>query len=129
MFTAEQVIAAHSKVKSGADFPKYIQEIKELGVTHYEVFVADGRSYYYGKNDHAVTVAPKYSTMKVNSEVNKELFIKELKAHQAGKTDYPTFIKMCADTGIHKWEIRMDEMTCTYFDQLDNQLLIEVIPS
>ncbi|MGB4398918.1 MAG: DUF1398 family protein [Daejeonella sp.] len=36
MFTAEQIKAAHSKVKSGADFPAYIQDIKALGVTGYE---------------------------------------------------------------------------------------------
>ena len=34
MFTVEQIKAAHSKVKSGADFPSYIKEIKSLGVTH-----------------------------------------------------------------------------------------------
>ena len=32
MFTVEQIKAAHSKVKSGADFPAYIQEIKALGL-------------------------------------------------------------------------------------------------
>lgn len=41
MFTIEQIKAAHSKVKSGADFPSYIREIKQLGVTGYEVSVSD----------------------------------------------------------------------------------------
>ena len=44
MFTIEQIQSAHSKVKSGADFPKYIQEIKALGVTSYETYVEDGRT-------------------------------------------------------------------------------------
>ena len=47
MFTAEQIKAAHSKVKSGADFPSYIQEIKALGVTHYEAYVTDGHIDYH----------------------------------------------------------------------------------
>lgn len=34
MFTVEQIEEAHSKVKSGTDFPNYIQEIKNLGVKH-----------------------------------------------------------------------------------------------
>lgn len=34
MFTVEQIKTAHSKVKSGADFPAYIQDIKKLGVTY-----------------------------------------------------------------------------------------------
>ncbi len=29
MFTVEQIKTAHSKVKSGADFPAYIQDIKK----------------------------------------------------------------------------------------------------
>jgi hypothetical protein len=37
MFTVEQIKASHSKVKSGADFPSYIEEIKVLGVTHYAI--------------------------------------------------------------------------------------------
>ncbi|WP_449397691.1 hypothetical protein [Chryseobacterium wanjuense] len=30
-FTIEQIKAEHQKVKSGADFPRYIQAIKDLG--------------------------------------------------------------------------------------------------
>lgn len=32
MFTIEQIKEAHSKVKSGADFPNYIQDLIILGV-------------------------------------------------------------------------------------------------
>ena len=32
MFTIKQIEEAHSKVKSGAEFPNYIQDIKEIGV-------------------------------------------------------------------------------------------------
>ena len=44
MFTQEQISSSHSKVKSGAGFPAYINELKQLGVTHYETFVADGHT-------------------------------------------------------------------------------------
>lgn len=48
MFTVAEIKAAHSKVKSGADFPAYIQDIKRLGVTYYETFVTDGHTDFYG---------------------------------------------------------------------------------
>ena len=35
MCTVAQIKAAQIKVKSGADFPAYIKEIKTLGVTQY----------------------------------------------------------------------------------------------
>ena len=49
MFTLEQIEAAHSKTKSGADFPQYIREIKELGVTRFQTFVTDCHSIYFGR--------------------------------------------------------------------------------
>lgn len=36
MFTVEQIEEAHGKVASGADFPKYIQKIKNFGVKSFE---------------------------------------------------------------------------------------------
>ena len=85
MFTVDQIKAAHSKVKSGADLA-----------------IAD--------------------------QTNIEKFKSELIAHQQGKTDYLTFIKMCAETGIEKWKIRMDKMTCTYYDKAGREILEEKIP-
>lgn len=41
MFTVTQIKEAHSKVKSGADFPKYIQEIKGFGVIGFTTWVKE----------------------------------------------------------------------------------------
>lgn len=128
MFTVEQLKAAHSKVKSGADFPAYIQEIKAMGVTHYETYVTDGRINYYGTNDYVAKVPAKYDPMNIAEKANLEVFKAELRAHQQGKTDFLTFIRMCAETGIEKWEISMDKMTCTYYDKAKNEILVEFIP-
>jgi len=128
MFTAEQLHTAHSKVKSGADLPAYIQEIKALGVTHYQTYVADGHIDYHGANQHIAKVPAKYPEMAISDIVNREEFKSELKAHQQGKTDFLTFIQMCASVGIEKWEICMDKMTCTYYDKAGNEVLTETIP-
>lgn len=128
MFTVEQITAAHSKVKSGADFPFYIAEIKSLGVTHYQAHVKDGHTDYHGGSEHKVTVPAKYDPMDIADMPQTEKFKAELLAHQKGKTDYLTFIKMCANTGIEKWEICMDKMTCTYYDKAGNEILVEDIP-
>lgn len=70
----------------------------------------------------------KYDLLTVAGTVDIEVFKKELSAHQQGKTDFLTFIKMCAETGIEKWEICMDKMVCTYFDTSGNEILVEEIP-
>lgn len=128
MFTVEQIKAAHSKVKSGADFPAYIKEIKQLGVNFYETFVTDGHTDYSGANNYKTTAPAKYAKLTIAETANPEQFKVDLKAHQQGKTDYLTFIAMCAAFGIEKWEVCMDKMTCTYFDRAGNEILVEKIP-
>ena len=129
MFTVEQIKAAHSKVKSGADFPAYIEQIRTLGVTHYETYVVDGHIDYHGGEDYTAKVPAKYAPLMVADTAATEAFKNELLAHQQGKTDFLTFIKMCAGYGIEKWEICMDKMTCTYYDKAGNEILVERIPS
>ena len=105
MFTVEQIKTAHSKVKSGADFPAYIREIKSMGVTHYEAYVEDGHIDYHGEKDYTATVPAKYEPLIIADTSKIEEFKAELLAHQQGKTDYVTFIKMCAEFGIEKWVV------------------------
>src|SRR3546814_19030873 len=112
MLTAEQIKAAHIKVRSGADFPAYIKEIKSLGVTYYETFVTDGHTDYYGANDYKTTSDAKYAALDIADVVNVEQFKTDLKEHQQGKTDSLTFINMCDAFGIEKWSFRMDKMIC-----------------
>lgn len=128
MFTVEQIHTAHSKVKSGADFQSYIQDLKKLGVTYYETFVKDGHTDYYGANDFRTTSSAKYAPLTIADKCNNEQFKTDLKAHQQGKTDYPTFCNDCAKSGIEKWAVHMEKMTCTYYDLTGNEILEEQIP-
>lgn len=128
MFTVEQIKVAHNKVKSGADFPAYIQEIKALGVTHYEAYVTDGHIDYHGANEYTANVPARYDPLVIADTHNSGQFKAGLVAHQQGKTDFLTFINMCATFGIEKWAIRLDKMTCTYYDKAGNEILVEKIP-
>ncbi len=128
MFTVEQINAAHSKVKSGADFPKYIQEIKALGVTAFETWVKDSHTEYFGANGYRTSSTPMYEDLVVAQSSSKTNFVHYLKTHQQGETDYFTFCKHCAETGIVKWFVSLNKMTCTYYDKTGNEILVEHIP-
>jgi len=129
MFTIEQVKAAHAKVKSGADFHSYVQDLIRLGVKSYDTFVTDGHGEYEGKDNYKVLSAAEYETLHIVDESNSEAFMRNLKMHQQGKTDYATFCSDAADAGVEKWTVDMQEMTCTYYDKAGNKLLTETIPS
>jgi uncharacterized protein YbcV (DUF1398 family) len=112
MFTVEEIEQAHEKINSGADFPGYIQELKKMGVKVFETWVTDRHTEYYGQNDFSVKSTSRYDALIFSDKSNKENFIIHLKAHQHGKTDYFTFYKDCAATGIEKWVVNLEEMTC-----------------
>jgi uncharacterized protein YbcV (DUF1398 family) len=64
----------------------------------------------------------------VADEVNKEQLQADLKTHQQGGTNYPTFLNRCAELGIEKWKVNLDEMTCSYYDKTGAVVLVEMIP-
>ena len=128
MFTLSQIKEAHSKVKSGADFPNYIKELIELGVTAYETFVSDGHTLFEGREQYKIVSESKYEGLIISDLANVEQFKSDLKSHQLGKTDYMTFCNDCAKSGVEKWVVSMQNLTCTYFDKRGNELLQESIP-
>lgn len=128
MFTIAQIKEAHDKVKSGADFPKYIQDLINLGVIGYDTFVTDGHVEYFGADNYRTTATETYATLTVATSANKERFIEFLVMHQEGQTDYLTFCLQAAQCGIAQWTVNIVEKTCTYFDNNQNSILIEKIP-
>ena len=128
MFTINQIKKAHAKVQSGADFPKYIQELMQLGVICYDAYVRDGRSIYFGKNDFSIASEAKYADLTVAEISDTEKFKYCIKIHQQGQTNYPTFCNDAAETGVEKWTVDMLEMTCTYYDKAGNKMVVENIP-
>jgi len=129
MFTLAQIETAHRKVKSGAEFPKYIQEIKAIGVIAFETWVFDSHTKYFGLNDFQTQSTPKYDELSIANKCEKQEFNLCLKTHQKGETDYFTFCKDCAATGIEKWMVNLERMTCSYYDKAGDEILVEDIPS
>lgn len=129
MFTIEQIKEAHAIVKSGADFPNYIQDLIILGVKGYDTYVNDGHVEYFGVNNYSIASEEKYPSLVIAPASNKERFIELLVIHQDGQTDYLTFCNDAAQCGITRWRVDIIKMTCTYFDSANAPILIEKIPS
>jgi uncharacterized protein YbcV (DUF1398 family) len=128
MFTTEQIKEAHSRVKTGADFPSYIQDMKKLGILSYEHFVADGHIIYHGNSDFTLTAPPKWVEVPIAPKGQVEKLEWEIKIHQEGRTDYPTFCRRSAEAGVEKWVVDMQKMMCTYYDQSGSEMVAEPIP-
>jgi len=128
-FTAEQIKTAHAKVKTGADFPKYTQELKSLGVLKYDYIVKDGSSIYRGANDYNLPLEPKYEALKIADESSAEKLRETIKIHQQGQTDFPTFCQQAADAGVERWIVDLEKMATIYFDKAGKELVSEPVPT
>lgn len=113
---------------SCADFPGYVPDLVKLGVISYETYVADGHSVYSGSDNDQISSQPIYNQLFIAEKCDAEQFISDLKAHQQGQTNYAEFCDDCAKSGILKWAVSTEKMSCTYFDLAGNEVLTELIP-
>ncbi|HEY0175135.1 MAG TPA: DUF1398 family protein [Pedobacter sp.] len=128
MFTEQQLKDAHSKVKTGADFPKYIQEIKSMGLISYEFRVKDGSIVYSGDRGYQVKGAAKYLPISIAGVSSVSMLEHTITIHQQGLTDFLTFCRQAADAGVEKWMIDTEKMLCTYYDMEGLEIVAEPIP-
>jgi uncharacterized protein YbcV (DUF1398 family) len=129
MFTLNDITAAHAKVKSGADFPAYVQDLITLGLSGYDHNVTDGSTTYKGQDGYTLNSDARYAPLQIAATGNAELLTAHLRAHQGGETDYPTFCRQAAEAGVEKWELNFGSMTCCYRDTAGTALLTEHIPA
>ena len=97
MFRLTDIKEAHSRVKTGADFPAYIQDLIKLGVTKYDTFVDDGHAIFFGSNDYNIQSEPKYPALIVAEESDQEKFRNNLKMHLQDHADY---LKICSHASV-----------------------------
>ena len=128
MFTIDQIKAAHSEVESGADFPKYIQDIKTLGVKGFTTYVSDSHTEYHSIEGNSVQSPGMYGILPIADETNIEEFKQDLAIHQDGETGYYRFCQDCARSGIEKWVVDLDNMTCIYYNKAGVEVFVEQIP-
>lgn len=129
MFTLQQIKAAHARVRTGADFPRYIQEIKQLGLLHYEFRVADGSFVYYGAIGHRVEREGSYGPLEIASHASPAALRETIARHQQGLSDFPTFCRQAAAAGVEKWVIDTQRMVCTYYSTDGTVMVEEAIPA
>src|ERR1700761_8222418 len=116
MFTLQQIKAAHARVKSGEDFPAYIQEIKKLGLLHYDFMVSNGQVDYHGTDGFLISSQSIYSNKAISTIASPQLLRQIIAEHQQGKSDFLTFCQQVADAGVAKWVVDTQAMACSYYD-------------
>lgn len=120
--------AAHAKVKSGTDFPAYVQEIKQLGLLYYTFLVKNGQTEYHGANGLQINGEAVYPEKTISIQSSSMAVRQIIAEHQQGKNDFLTFCQLVADAGVQKWVVDTGTMMCTYYDLAGNSMVAEPIP-
>ena len=120
--------AAHAKVKTGADFPEYVKEIKSLGLQYYEFFVTDGRTIYHGADGFSVNGHAIYPEKEIAIAASPDAVKQIISGHQQGKSNFLTFCELVASAGVEKWVVDAQTMLCSYYDLDGNVMVAEPIP-
>jgi uncharacterized protein YbcV (DUF1398 family) len=128
MFTLERIHQAHARVKTGADFPQYVQDLKQLGLRAYDHYVTDGQNEYRATTGATLASPPVGTALTVDAQGQPAQVEYAIHIHQQGQTDYPTFCRQVASAGVEKWTVDTEAMTCTYYDQQGRALVTEPIP-
>lgn len=128
MFTIDQIKEAHARVRTAADFPQYVKELKKLGVTSYTTYVGNGHTDYNGIN-YSLQLRQRNEVLDVSDKSDVEKFRFFLKEHQDGRIDYSAFCKQSAKAGVERWTVDMEAMTCTYYNKSGVEMLVEKIPA
>ena len=129
MLSSESFKNAKSNIQGRAGFPVYVESLKSLGISYYENFLEYGEAHFYSKNGYKSSIGKRYVGIDVAELSNTEQFLKHLYEYDEDKFDYLTFCKHCADAGVYKWIVSIDEMSCTYYDKSGKAIYKEGIPA
>jgi uncharacterized protein YbcV (DUF1398 family) len=127
-FTEEDIRAAYAKTRTGADFPKLIQDLKNLGIVSYDHMLDTGSNIFRSRGEYSLSVDEMGPPVPVSDQPDSELLKKYISEHQRGLTNYAQICALAGQVGVQKWTCDFYAMTCTYFDKAGRTMLVEPIP-
>jgi len=127
MFTMQQIDELHTRLGKAKTLAQYVWSLHAIGVEHYESYVADGHSEYFGKDNYKIVSPPVHDPLIIADLSQRELFLQHLRRHELGETGYMDMSRGLAESGIEKWSVDTVGMTMTFYDKVGNAMLVNHI--
>jgi uncharacterized protein YbcV (DUF1398 family) len=125
MFTLEEIQAIHDELKNG--LPEFVQKLGAVGVRRYVTYISDGHSIYFGPDNLSLTSAPVHEPLAVSRSSDREQALRSVERHERNLTDYLTFSKELADSGVETWIVDIREGTIKFCDMTGKSMLEQTI--
>jgi uncharacterized protein YbcV (DUF1398 family) len=127
MFTLEQINEIHDRLGKAQTLAQYAQALSAIGIETYDSYIMDGHSEYFGKSGYRVVSPSVHEILTIADTSDREQFLKYLNLHNQGQTSYLEMSKGLAESGIEKWTVDTKNMTMTFYDKSENEMLVEAI--
>lgn len=115
MFTKEEIRSVQEEY-GGKNFPALVQSFIQLGIVSNKLSILEGIASYQNDLGQSVEL-PTVKVEEVSNKVNSDLFVKNLKKHQAGDRDFLEFCQDAAQAGVAYWQVDLLGKTCYYFSK------------
>lgn len=127
MFTMQQIEGLHARFGSAKTLVDYVRALKALGVEHYDSYLADGHSEYFGKDGYTLISRSVHEVLVVADVAQREAFLEHLRRHELGQSNYLEMSKGLAQSGVEKWTVDTAGMTMTFSDKTGRSMLVNEI--
>lgn len=116
------------KAESQGDFITLIGNLKAIGVVKFITCASTAKSMYYNVDGEEVHDENDFFNFEIGT-TDIDGFVKNLKEHQQGLTDFPTWLKLTADCGVSYWQVDLEQNKCTYYSVKNEEMYVEQIPT
>lgn len=127
MFSIEEIDELHRRLGTAKTLSEYVRALKAIGVAHYDSYLFDGHSEYFGHGGEKVVSPPAHEVLNVAETGQRDAFLEHLRRHERRQTTYLEMSIGLAQSGIEKWTVDTGRMTMTFYDKTGQEMLIESI--
>ncbi len=115
------------KQESNGNFGQLVTDLKDSGVVRFMTCASTAKSMYFNHDEESVYDEVDFFNFEIG-QLNKDQFVVDLKEHQQGLTDFPTWLEKTASSGISYWIVDLEQLTCTYYAADESSVYVEQIP-
>ena len=128
MELSEEIIHHTEQESKGKSYPEYVQKLKAIGVSNYEVRVENHNRKFTSITGQELLLTGDLPEVICADEFNKEGIKSAILHNQNGLTDFPGFLKEIGTAGVHNYLADLGAMKILYLGAKASDLYSEVIP-
>lgn len=114
---------SQAAISSVGDLMKYVEGLKEKGLTRCDFIVENGRTMLYGMTGYRGLSDGSYDAMQIAQATSVSKLKMAFMNFRAGQNNFREFRRRLADAGVRNWVMNLKEKTCVFYDYFGIRML------